>query len=89
MAGRGGHVHLIDYAAGGVGAQVVGSVKMHRPARALWWAPGGKLMTLAEDAEVYVWDVGARRCVRRWRDDGAFGARVMEGDPAGRYLAIG
>jgi U3 small nucleolar RNA-associated protein 18 len=97
VAGRGGTVHLVDWAAGAGGAQVVGSVKANTPVKALWWAapPGAaegaanELMTLGADAEVYVWDVRARRCVRRWKDDGAFGACVMEGDSAGRHLAIG
>jgi U3 small nucleolar RNA-associated protein 18 len=91
VAGRGGTTHLVDWNAGG--AQVVGSVKMNRPVKALWWAQGGaegrELMTMSDDAEVYVWDVGERRCVRRWKDEGAFGGRIVEGDRHGRYLAIG
>ena len=94
VAGRRGHVHLVDWRAGG-SAQIVGSVKMNTGVKALWWAPrSGKdgeaeLMTLGSDAEVYVWDVGARRCVRRWREEGGYGATVMGGDANGRYLAVG
>jgi U3 small nucleolar RNA-associated protein 18 len=90
VAGRGGVVHLVDWNSGG--AQVVGSVKMNRPVKSLWWSrsrEGKELMTMSEDAEVYIWDVGERRCVRKWKDEGAYGGRLVEGDQAGRYLAIG
>lgn len=46
-------------------------------------------MTLGEDAEIYVWDVGERRCLRRWKDEGGFGSKVMSGDRAGNYVAVG
>ncbi|PCH33187.1 WD40 repeat-like protein [Wolfiporia cocos MD-104 SS10] len=89
VAGRRGHIHLVDWR-GGQG-QVVGSVKMNVGVKSLWWAGGGRseLMTLGEDAEVYMWDVGGRKCVRRWNDDGGYGSRILGGDRAGQYLAIG
>jgi U3 small nucleolar RNA-associated protein 18 len=92
VAGRRGHIHLVDWNSGA--GQVVGSFKMNANVKALCWVRGergtGKeLMSLGENAEVYIWDVGERRCVRRWRDDGEFGSVVMGGDPAGKYLAIG
>jgi len=67
-------------------------VKMNSAVKALWWARGPgrtELMSLGEDAEVYVWSVGERKCVRRWKDDGGFGSIVMSGDAGGRYLGIG
>jgi U3 small nucleolar RNA-associated protein 18 len=92
VAGRHGYVHLVDWKS--AAGQVVGSLKMNATVKSVWWARGGseegrQLMSLGEDAEVYVWDVGERRCVRRWRDDGGFGSVVMSGDRAGKYLAIG
>ncbi|TDL22343.1 WD40 repeat-like protein [Rickenella mellea] len=90
VAGRKGYVHLVDWKSGG--AQVVGSVKMNTPVKSLWWTRGdtaSELMTLGEDAEVYVWNVGERRCVKRWKDDGGFGSVVMSGDSGGRYLGVG
>jgi U3 small nucleolar RNA-associated protein 18 len=62
--------------------------------KSLWWVRGGagegrELMGLGQDAEVYVWDVGERKCVKRWQDDGGFGSRVIAGDQGGKYLAIG
>ncbi|TBU58877.1 WD40 repeat-like protein [Dichomitus squalens] len=86
VAGRRGHVHLVDWRTGG--GQVVGSVKMNAGAKSLWWS-GEELLTLSEDSEVYVWDVGQRKCVRRWKDDGGYGSQLLGGDRTGQYLAIG
>ena len=87
-------MHLVDWRTGA--AQVVGSVKMNEGVKAMWWNrhPGaadgaGELMTMSENAEVYVWDVGERRCIKRWKEDGGFGATVMTGDRGGRYMSIG
>ncbi|KAH9850610.1 WD40 repeat-like protein [Lenzites betulinus] len=86
VAGRRGLVHLVDWRAGG--GQVVGSLKMNSGARSLWWS-GEELLTLGEDSEVYVWDVGQRRCLRRWKDDGGYGSQLLAGDRSGKYLATG
>jgi U3 small nucleolar RNA-associated protein 18 len=92
VAGRRGYVHLVDWKSGA--GQVVGSLKMNAGVKSLWWVrgrngEGRELMSLSDDSEVYVWDVAERRCTRRWQDDGAFGSRIMQGDPGGKYLAIG
>ena len=86
VAGRRGYVHLVDWRAGS--GQVVASVKGNTTAKSMWWS-GNQLMTLGEDAEVYLWNVGERRCLRRWKDDGGFGASVMAGDRSSSYLAVG
>ncbi|EIW86071.1 WD40 repeat-like protein [Coniophora puteana RWD-64-598 SS2] len=93
VAGRRGAVHLVDWRSGS--AQVVGSLKANSAIKSLWWARGpaaagrGELMALGEDSSVYVWDVGQRRCVKRWTDEGGFGSRLMRGDRRGRYLTVG
>jgi len=88
VAGRRGYVHLVDWRTGA--GQVVGSVKANTGVRALWWLPNGReLMSLGEDAEAYLWDVGTRRCIHRWKDDGGFGSRVLAGDHSGSYVAVG
>ena len=90
VAGRRGYVHLVDWRSGS--GQVVGNVKANNAGgvKALWWLPNGReLMTLGEDAEAYLWDVGTRRCVHRWKDDGGFGSRVLAGDRSGSYVAVG
>jgi U3 small nucleolar RNA-associated protein 18 len=88
---RRGTVHLVDWASGA--GQVVASLKAtsNRGIRGVLWDQRreGLLSVLGEDAAVYVWDVRSRRCVERWKDDSAYGARLLAGDPTGRYTAIG
>jgi U3 small nucleolar RNA-associated protein 18 len=38
----------------------------------MFWRSERELMTLSNESEVFVWDVGMRRCVERWRDVGGF-----------------
>ncbi|KIJ45214.1 hypothetical protein M422DRAFT_167177 [Sphaerobolus stellatus SS14] len=87
VAGRKGYVHLVDWRRGG--GQVVGSMKMNAAVKDVWWSRENELMTLGEDSEVYVWDVSGKRCLRRWKEDGGFGSRVMTGSRNSSYLAIG
>jgi U3 small nucleolar RNA-associated protein 18 len=52
------------------------------------------LAVLTSDAEVYLWDVAERRCVRRWKDEGGFrgAGRVLAGTEAGGsrgWLGVG
>lgn len=86
VAGRRGYVYLMDWHAGM--GQVVGSIKANSAIKSLYWA-GKELITLGEDAEVYVWDIAERKCVRRWKDDGGYGTQLLAGDKTGRHLAIG
>ena len=89
IGGRRGHVHLVDWSAGG---QVLGSLKMHAGVKDVCWVQGAdrsELMTLSQDGEVYLWDVGSRRCLSRWKDEGAFGGKILEGGRGGGYYAIG
>ncbi|KIJ21374.1 hypothetical protein PAXINDRAFT_104411 [Paxillus involutus ATCC 200175] len=90
VAGRRGHIHLVDWRSGA--AQVVGGLKANAGIKSLWWSrtgAGSELMSLTEDSQVYVWDVGQRKCVKRWQDEGGFGSRIMGGDQRGSYLSIG
>ena len=89
VAGRRGYIHLVDWKAAASGSQVIGSVKMNSTVKSLWWNKRGELLSLAEDSEVYVWDVGERRCVRRWKDDGGYGSKLITGDLDNKYLATG
>ncbi|KAJ7052432.1 WD40-repeat-containing domain protein [Mycena amicta] len=89
VAGRGGNIHLVDWKSGA--GQVIGDLKCGASVRSLWWGnEDGNLVALTNDSEVYVWDVGQRRCVRRWKDDGGFrgSVRTMAGTSKG-WLGIG
>ena len=91
VAGKRGYVHLVDWRSGA--GQVVGSVKMNSGVKGVWWSRGSsgrnELMSLGQNSEVYVWDVGERRCVSRWKDDGGYGSHIISGDRGGQYLGIG
>ena len=93
VGGRRGVVHLVDWTSGG-GTQVLGFVKMNSPVKALCWTrgrngTGSQLLSLSEDADVYHWDIGERRCINRWKDDGGFASLSMSSDRNDRYLGIG
>ncbi|KDE09376.1 hypothetical protein MVLG_00283 [Microbotryum lychnidis-dioicae p1A1 Lamole] len=91
VGGRRGYVHLVDWGKEGVGkgGQVFGEVKMNVAVKGIAWHKEGKeLMTLGEDSEVYVWDVGTRKCITRWRDDGGFGACGLVADASSKYTAV-
>ncbi|GAA5888295.1 hypothetical protein JCM16303_007265, partial [Sporobolomyces ruberrimus] len=92
VGGRRGYVHLVDWSASGVsrGGQVIGEVKMNDAVKGIAWQREGKeLLTLGENSEVYVWDVGTRKCVDRWRDDGGFGGNGLETSGNGEWTAVG
>ena len=92
---------------GGGAGQVIGSLKCSSSGpsgggvKGMWWVSpsageGGRthLAILSGDSEVYLWDVGERRCVSRWKDEGGFrgSARVFAGStnsPRGGLLSIG
>ncbi|KAL0572276.1 U3 snoRNP protein [Marasmius crinis-equi] len=93
---------------GGGAGQVIGSLKCSSSGgpsgggvKGMWWVPpsadeGGRthLAILSGDSEVYLWDVGERRCLRRWKDEGGFrgSARVFAGSmasPRGGLLSVG
>ena len=61
--------------------------------KGLKWARGGKELWVlgGEGGEVGVWDMGERRCVGKWKDDGGsgWGAGLLEGSEAGGLAAIG
>lgn len=100
FAGRRGYVHIMDWGtsiasgSGGFGAgnggQVIGSVKITGGIAGLSWSKAGQeLITVGSDADIYLWDVGTRRCIDRGRDDGGFGPTCVEMDKREQYFAVG
>ncbi|KAF9071451.1 WD40-repeat-containing domain protein [Rhodocollybia butyracea] len=99
VAGRGGYVHIVDWKSGA--GQVIGSLKCSSGGggvKGLWWSSSSSLESrehltvLTGDSEVYLWDVGERQCVRRWKDEGGFrgAGRVLTGSSQGSgWLAVG
>ena len=97
VAGRRGYVHLLDWGTDGTGrmsggnaGQVIGYVKINAGVRGLAWIKGGsELVTIGNDATIYSWDFGTRKCIQKWSDDGGFGPSCSETDRGESYLAIG
>jgi len=93
VAGRRGYVYLVEWTTSS--PQVVSSLKMNTGVRSLWWNTGAsaantqELYTLGDNSEVYVWDIRSRGCLKRWKDDGGYGATQLTGSRQGEYLAIG
>ncbi|EJT99024.1 WD40 repeat-like protein [Dacryopinax primogenitus] len=91
VGGRRGNIYFVDMRAGGASGQVLGSVKLNSAVTALQWTqPEGKeILAVGEEGEVYVFDVAARRCVRKWKDEGAFGASALAVSADGQGMALG
>lgn len=92
VAGRRGHIYLVDWTAGN--AQVAASLKMNTGVQSLWWnrssdSDSRELYALGENSEVYVWDIRSRTCLRKWKDEGGYGATQIAGSDYGDHLAIG
>lgn len=93
VVGRRGAVHIVDWTTGA--EQVIATLKIPKGTiRSLWWARSANdnkdtLLTLGDDAQMFEWDIGERRCTRRWADEGGFGSSLLTGDVKGQYLAIG
>lgn len=90
VAGKRGIVTLLAWGPGGSG-QVLTTLRSGRTGgvQDMLWRKGGKeLWVLGEGSEVDVWDLGERRCVARWKDQGGFGGRLLKGSKNGDYCAV-
>jgi U3 small nucleolar RNA-associated protein 18 len=89
IAGRRGAVSVMHWN-GGVGA-VIAELRSGRGGgvEGLVWAGQDELWVLGgrEGSEVECWDLGQRRVVRKWGDEGAFGGKVFRLHEG--YAAIG
>ncbi|KAL7422468.1 U3 snoRNP protein [Cryptotrichosporon argae] len=94
VAGRRGAVSIVEWLGGGAAGAVVAELKSGRGgavADLAWSADGRELTVLGgrDGAEAEVWDVPARRVVRKWADPGAFGGLIMRASAAGEHVAVG
>jgi U3 small nucleolar RNA-associated protein 18 len=90
IAGRRGIVTLLAWGPGGSG-QLLTTLKSGRTGgvQDMMWRNGGKeLWVLGEGSEVDVWDLGERRCIARWKDQGGFGGKLLRGSRNGDYCAV-
>ncbi|EJD55028.1 WD40 repeat-like protein [Auricularia subglabra TFB-10046 SS5] len=86
VAGAAGAVHLLDARA----RQPVAQIKANSPVAALQFGvKDDELVALGMDAEVYVFDVRARRCTGRWKDTDGFGSSTLATSSSSGYMATG
>ncbi|RHZ79524.1 hypothetical protein Glove_144g149 [Diversispora epigaea] len=81
-----GNIALVNYQT----KQWMGNFKMNGTVTSIDWSSDGKyLFSIGKDAEVYQWDVGARRCVHKFRDYGGFKPSIISVSKNDNYYAIG
>lgn len=79
VAAPSSQIHLLDFAH--PSSQPIATLKCSAPISSLWFSNSTTLAALTEDAQVLLWDVGERKCVRKWNDVGGFrgGGGVLAG----------
>ncbi|PSN45839.1 hypothetical protein C0J52_05510, partial [Blattella germanica] len=86
ICGRFGNIHLLTAQA----LEQVGLLKMNDDVSAVAFdGDGTRLFSHGAGGEVYAWDVGSRRCLGRFIDDGSICGKSLTVAPGGRYLAAG
>ncbi|KAJ3364294.1 U3 snoRNP protein [Allomyces javanicus] len=83
--GANGNVAIVD----GHTKKWVANVKMNGTVKAAAWMGDNVLTTIGGDGVVYVWDVGMRKCITKWADDGGFKNAALAVARDGQYLATG
>ena len=83
VGGRRGQVHLLDWgagAAGQMGGQRIGELRMNAPLAGMAWAgeTEHRLLTLSTEGRIHVWDLRSRSCPVTAYDTGLFGAKGLE-----------
>ncbi|KAL9971505.1 hypothetical protein ACROYT_G017676 [Oculina patagonica] len=70
--------------------QWIGNLKMNGSVSSVTFnADGSRMFTAGGDGEVYVWDMNARRCVHKFRDEGCLKSTSLAASKDGQYLACG
>ncbi|KAG9295388.1 hypothetical protein G9A89_013417 [Geosiphon pyriformis] len=86
FAGRDGYLILINSQT----KQWIANMKINDSIKGFDWSGDGKyLFCIGGDADIYQWDVGARRCVHRFQDDGGFKPTSIALSNNDEYIAIG
>ncbi|KAF4527618.1 hypothetical protein B566_EDAN015421 [Ephemera danica] len=86
VSGRDGSVMLMTARS----REWIGTVKMSGKCHALTFnSDGSQLLTYGKEGGVYIWDVGERRCIHRFHDDGCLQGLSLAVSPDDRYVACG
>ncbi len=70
--------------------QWIADFKMSSSVKSVDFSSDGKTMySISRDGEVYHWDLGERRCIHRFHDEGAIKPRALAASFDGGYIATG
>ncbi|KAJ3157588.1 U3 snoRNP protein [Geranomyces michiganensis] len=86
FAGRDGRIMVLSNAT----KQWIGDLKMNGTVKTVdFSADGRSLYSFGGDGEVYNWDLGSRRCVHRFFDEGCVNATALAISGGSGYIATG
>ncbi|XP_066442201.1 U3 small nucleolar RNA-associated protein 18 homolog isoform X2 [Eleutherodactylus coqui] len=84
--GTSGYLHMLSAKT----RELIGSMKMNAVSTQAVFSPdSSKIFSTSADGDVYVWDVGTRRCLNRFADDGSLFGSSLAVSKDGRYLSCG
>ena len=84
--GQDGYLIVVDYKT----KRLITNLKMNAGLRDMNWSSDGRyIYSLGNNAEVCQWDVGMRKCIHKWIDDGGFKPTKIAVANADEYFAIG
>ncbi|CAG8493090.1 10057_t:CDS:2 [Paraglomus occultum] len=84
--GQDGCLIIVDYKT----KRWITNLKMNAGVRDMNWSSDGRyIYSLGNNAEVCQWDIGMRKCVHKWVDDGGFKPTNIAVANADEYFAIG
>lgn len=83
---KSGHINLITTKS----KEWVGTLKMNGEVKALTFNKDGtKMYSHGEAGQVYIWDLGSRRCLHKWTDEGCISGTSIALSPNEQYFATG
>ncbi|KAJ1131926.1 hypothetical protein NDU88_010256 [Pleurodeles waltl] len=86
LHGVSGYLHLLSMRT----KELIGSVKVNgRAAGAAFTTDSSRIYSSDDEGGMYVWDVGSRRCLHRFTDEGCLRSTCLALSPDERYLACG
>ncbi|XP_069461246.1 U3 small nucleolar RNA-associated protein 18 homolog [Ambystoma mexicanum] len=86
LPGASGYLHLLSMRT----KELIGSIKVNGRVVGAVFSPDSSRLTCSdEEGSVYVWDVGSRRCLHRFADEGCLRATCLAASADGRHLACG
>lgn len=86
LHGVSGYLHVLSMRS----KELVGSVKVNgRAAGAVFTTDSSRIYSSDDEGGMYVWDVGSRRCLHRFTDEGCLRSTCLAASLDGRYLACG